>query len=144
MKRAIIILIEGLGYSIGMAYMTIKYANRFVGVSILAVFLIPLMFIAIINLLQILFDTKVEESLMKRFNRAGRWIYPAIIFGTDFLIFFVFYKMLEHVGNMPASFRTLALLSVLSATVHLVLYEMLRIMSKKELLIASDQDEFGE
>ena len=141
MKRAIIFLIEGLSYSLGMAYMTNRYADHFAGVSTLAVFLIPLISIAVVNLLQTLFDIKAEERLIKKCGEVARWIIRVISFVADSLVFFGFYNVLEYVGNMPASFRTLARLSVLSAATHLVLYEMVMILSRKEPIIVPDQDQ---
>ena len=144
MKRAIIFLLEEIGYSIYMVYAFKHFPEYFEGVRVTAVFLIPMLSIAAVTLIQILLERKVESIIIARYGPIGEWIYPVIAVTATALVFFGFYIVLEHIGNMPASLRTLTFISVLSATAHLMFGEFLRILTSSEEKIAWEEDEFED
>ena len=142
MKRAVSFLIEGMGYSICMI-MALKHSlERFEGVSLVAVFVIPILAFASANLLYALLEDKLERRMHDKFGNLGGWIYPAVPLLLTMVLFFGSYTALEYLGNMPASFRTLLFLSFLSSVIHLLLCEGLRFMgSMKVGLIADDEED---
>ncbi len=124
MKRAIVFLLEEIGYGMLMAYAFIHFPDHFEGVRVTAVFLVPMLSIAAVNLLQVFLESKVRSKITARYGLTGERIYPVIALATTTLLLFGFYIVLEHIGNMPASIRTLAVISILSATVYLIIWEL--------------------
>ena len=126
MRKLIIFLVEEIGYTLGIVYLYHRSPEHFTGVSITAAFLIPIAAIAAVNLLQTVLEAKVKGKLFDKYGNWGRWIYLVTAFVTTVLLFLGFYAALEHIGNMPGSFRTLMLLSLLSAAAHLKFCELFK------------------
>ena len=144
MKRAFIFFIEEIGYGMLMTYAFLHFPEHFEGIRVTAVFLILMLSIAAVNLFQFFLESKVKSAIATKYGMIGELIYHAIALAITTLVFFGFYIALEHIGNMPASIRTLMIISFLSATVHLVFGEFPKIMTVSEESESWEDDEFED
>ena len=141
MKRAAAFFIEEIGYSVCMIIVLKQYTERFEGISLAAVFAIPILAFAAANILYVFLEIKLEGKMYDKFVNLGGWIYPAVSLLFTTALFFGFYSALEYLGNMPASVRTLLFISFMSSDVHLLLCEGLRFMRSIETEFVPDNEE---
>ena len=120
MKRAAAFFIEEIGYSVCMIIVLKQYTERFEGISLAAVFAIPILAFAAVNILYALLEMKIGGRMNNKFGNPGGWIYPAVSLLFTTALFFGFYSALEYLGNMPASIRTLLFISFMSSAIHLL------------------------
>ena len=121
MKRIGAFLIEEIVYITALAYSYTRYSDRFAGISAAAVFIIPAAAITAVNLVHSLLDQKMKPRLTENNEGHGKWIYRFIVFACILLVFYASFSALEYYGNMPASFRTLVMISLMASVAHLML-----------------------
>ncbi len=142
MKKLVVFILGELGYLSLLAYGISRYPEYMEGVSIIAVFVIPALSIAAATMIQFLLRKIEREKLIKQFRGMSQWLYSKITFCLVFATFFASYMALEHFGNMPASFRTLFSVSLLSTLAHLMISSMPDITSRMDKLLQIDEDEY--
>lgn len=141
MKRAAAFFIEEIGYSVCMIIVLKQYTERFEGISLAAVFAIPILAFAAANILYVFLEIKLEGKMYDKFGNLGGWIYPAVSLLFTTALFFGFYSALEYLGNMPASVRTLLFISFMYSDVHLLLCKGLRFIRSIETEFVPDNEE---
>lgn len=142
MKKLCIPLAEEIVYLSLMAYAVTRVSERLEGVWLPAVFLVPALAIAAVNLLQGILRNVAKSKFESRFDGKGRWLYSVIEFGTVIIVFYAFCVALEYFGRMAASFRTLALLSLLSTAAHMMVSTLPGVIS--EMTEIKQMDEYDE
>ncbi|MCF0229939.1 MAG: hypothetical protein HUJ76_09655 [Parasporobacterium sp.] len=142
MKKLVVFILEEVGYLSLLAYGIYRYPKYMEGVSIIAVFVIPALSIAAATMIQFLLRKIEREKLIKQFRGVNQWLYSMITFCLIFTTFFVSYVALEYFGNMPASFRTLFLISILSTLAHMMISSMPGMTSRMDKLLQVDEDEY--
>lgn len=141
MKRIGIFLIEEASYIALLAYSYIRYSERFEGISAAAIFIIPAVGIAAVNLVYNLLDIKLKPRLIEYNEGRGKWVYRFTVFAS-ILVSYASFSALEYFGNMPASFRTLAMISLMATVAHLMLIFVVSLPFGKDDLLTDY--EYGE
>ncbi len=120
-KKTKLFLMEELLYISFLAYLLTRYSECFGETSTVAMFNIPAVGIAAVNLAHILLDIKLKPRLVENNKASGKWLYRFTLFILIIIVSYASFSALEYFGNIPASFRTLLIVSLMLTTSHLML-----------------------
>ena len=124
MKKLFAFLAEEVGYFSLLAFAFLRCADRLDGVSLIAVLAFPAIAIAGATMVQWLLQKAVKEKLIRQLKYMGQGLYSMLTICLVFTAFYASYAALEYFGNMPASTRTLAFISLFSTLAHLMISSM--------------------
>lgn len=142
MKRENMVLLEAISYLVLMTYAFNCFPGYFEGVRVTTVFLIPMLAIAVVNMLQVFMEKKMETKIIAKYDLHGKWIYRVIVITLITLVFFGVCILLEDIGNMPGTLRTLLFISVLASTAFFMCEEFLKFLTTSEESSFWEDDEF--
>ena len=120
MKSLCICLIEEIGCLLMIIYISVMYSDRLKGVSPATVFLISAIAIAGANLAQYFLGLGAKHK-SEKLEEQDKMIFQLVSFAAAFFVFLMSSAALKYFCNMLASYRTLLLISLMSAAVHITL-----------------------
>lgn len=120
MKMMRMIILEEIGYLLSeiCILMQFRYSERLAGVNFAAVWIFIAAGIAAMNLVDSMLGTRMKD----RTNRLPFYIARLL---SAFAVNYIAFSMVEHFGNVPASFRTLLIVSALFTGCHFLIFHWL-------------------